>query len=489
MGQACEPQNFPDPDCCAFANAGVPDYYAEVDVFSSDYPAPACPAAALILSSEDVQNQQQAMIADTAEELGVSRDDATMLLISKTWCHDSLCEEYYADRLNTLNIAGVVSERVGSLDDENEKSLCKLCTSASRQDLLGCGHGLYCSPCWKRFAVSAVKGGKSCLSLRCPSAGCSAMLRPSDFRSLCSPSQLIQYERYLFESFVAGNNLYAWCPNPSCTRISRAPQGAKASVVRCLCGTEWCVKCKCETHHPVQCALARAWNKEAKDMQCCAVSSKPCPKCQKSVEKTGGCKRTTCSIRTGCGHSFCWLCLDDWNTHSPESGINIACNKFDPDLSGNIQVGEARFQHYSQRFFDHQRSQEYVHDTQRAVIRELASNLVLKGFIPIQTTQFLHDTLNELALQRQYLKWTYVYAYYTDFQPRERLLFFRQQSQCEGCLEKLSCALENTEWKLYYGINRNASVEQFMTLRTQINDWVQILKRSFSTLDRKIGSL
>lgn len=37
-----------------------------------------------------------------------------------------------------------------------------------------------------------------------------------------------------------------------------------------------------------------------------------------------------CRKPQGCGHDFCWICLDPWKDHSEKTGGYYKCNKFDP---------------------------------------------------------------------------------------------------------------------------------------------------------------
>lgn len=39
----------------------------------------------------------------------------------------------------------------------------------------------------------------------------------------------------------------------------------------------------------------------------------------------------TCRKPLGCGHEFCWVCLDPWNLHSKETGGYYKCNIYAPD--------------------------------------------------------------------------------------------------------------------------------------------------------------
>eukprot|EP01083_Nonionella_stella_P073155 197581_1 len=44
--------------------------------------------------------------------------------------------------------------------------------------------------------------------------------------------------------------------------------------------------------------------------------TKQCPKCERHIEKNGGCNHMTCRTPGGCGHEFCWLCLGNWYGHN-----------------------------------------------------------------------------------------------------------------------------------------------------------------------------
>jgi ariadne-1 len=66
-----------------------------------------------------------------------------------------------------------------------------------------------------------------------------------------------------------------------------------------------------------------------------AIDVKNCPKCKKKTFKDGGCYHMTCSRNEGgCGHQYCWMCKDNWSSHS---GSYFSCNKYN---SGDIQDEE-----------------------------------------------------------------------------------------------------------------------------------------------------
>merc|ERR1712186_176605 len=124
----------------------------------------------------------------------------------------------------------------------------------------------------------------------------------------------------------------AWCPGPRCDRvfdISACVTSGTCAQVRCeFCGTQWCSKCKADMHTPVSCEAVKQWAKMQGDADTMWMSAntKPCPKCQRPIEKNGGCMHMTC--RNGCGHEFCWICLGDWKQHGAATGGFYQCNRY-----------------------------------------------------------------------------------------------------------------------------------------------------------------
>ena len=78
----------------------------------------------------------------------------------------------------------------------------------------------------------------------------------------------------------------------------------------------------------MDCETVRQWNvknsAESENLTWIIANTKPCPKCQRPIEKNQGCMHMTCSQ---CRYEFCWLCLEPWSEHGDGTGGYYACNK------------------------------------------------------------------------------------------------------------------------------------------------------------------
>jgi IBR domain, a half RING-finger domain len=54
--------------------------------------------------------------------------------------------------------------------------------------------------------------------------------------------------------------------------------------------------------------------------------TKPCPKCQKPIEKIKDtCHHMTCRPPVGCGHEFCYDCLEPWHGYGTRTRHKSDC--------------------------------------------------------------------------------------------------------------------------------------------------------------------
>jgi len=200
---------------------------------------------------------------------------------------------------------------------------------------LGCKH-FFCLGCWKNFLTVAINEGPSCLSMKCPFPKCKLTINESLVQQTADIKEQQKYEKYLARSFVDDNPSIKWCPSPDCGKTVHVPdQDGTATSVKCSCGHNFCFKCNLESHSPCSCEQIKNWNQKATDESETAnylvANTKDCPKCQRSIEKNGGCNHMVCSF---CQFEFCWVCMEDWKKfHSAEhnTGGFYQCNRYKPE--------------------------------------------------------------------------------------------------------------------------------------------------------------
>ena len=114
------------------------------------------------------------------------------------------------------------------------------------------------------------------------------------------------------------------CPAPGCGFIA---VGRGVDGVTCHCSLDYCLKCQRPWHQPAPCELVQKWEEKHMDhsQEWLIINTKPCPNCNRRIEKNQGCNHMTCSV---CRHGFCWVCMGDWATHNRSF---YTCNKFKSD--------------------------------------------------------------------------------------------------------------------------------------------------------------
>jgi len=79
----------------------------------------------------------------------------------------------------------------------------------------------------------------------------------------------------------------------------------------CKCAGPMCIGCEGFAHEPMLCKEASEWRQNLEGQMnklnklWIYQNTKPCPWCNKSIEKNGGCPHMTCSQ---CKNSWCWTC-------------------------------------------------------------------------------------------------------------------------------------------------------------------------------------
>jgi len=260
------------------------------------------------------------------------------------------------------------------------------------------------------------------------------------------------YSKYVARSFVDDNPRIKWCPAPDCGRAVYCPESV-SDTVQCTCGAKFCFKCNKESHVPASCKEVVAWAKKEKDESETATwltaNTKDCPKCNRSIEKNGGCNHMTCSL---CKYEFCWVCMDAWTDHSSDTGGYYKCNKYKPEeleQKTGAQTRESaraaleKYMHYYTRYANHDKSQKFEKQLREKCEQKMKELTQINKYSSWVDVEYIQKAVQILIECRGSLKYTYVYGYYLE-EGREKQLFEYLQEDLERVTERLSEILENT---------------------------------------------
>ena len=160
----------------------------------------------------------------------------------------------------------------------------------------------------------------------------------------------------------------------------------------------------------------------------------------------------TCG-KESCQYQFCWLCMDDWNTH------RVDCNRFvkvADDQALTSEAALAKYLFYYDRYMNHQRSLNLEKQFQ-TTLTELKNKMADRG-VSRTEIQFLDQALEGLCQSRRTLMYTYVFAFYLE-RDNHAEIFEGNQNDLEKNVEKLSSYLEN-----------ELTAENVLTLKQSIVD-------------------
>lgn len=431
-----------------------------------------------IFNPRELVQKQASIIEEATDLLGVSADDAAVMLRHHQWNPEILGEAFFEDE-SKVRRALCVSIGVA---EAPAGQLCGICFCDPPMALLPCADPGYCAECWEQYVRTSVRDGKGCLDLRCPFVGCGERLRPSHTRRLLPEDLRARFDQFLLQSFVDDNPSLRWCPGPGCDRAAWLSTAAPTKEVQCVCGFSWCFTCKEDWHAPVQCNVVEEWNKKNRDTSQDATwilaNTKPCPKCKNPIEKNGGCMHMTCRKPAGCNHEFCWICGKDWKGHTD-------CNSFKQQESSDVRNARSelqRYVHYFERFQAHEKAQHFANVQQREVIDNITQVLAGHHGFPVKDVECLADAVTQIVASRRFLKWTYAHAFVENLQGKAKELFEFYQAQLEGTLERLSDIMENTHWAKFLDFGPDASREEFRGIRAQIVSLTGVVKEFFNSL-------
>eukprot|EP01113_Clastostelium_recurvatum_P026950 TRINITY_DN3240_c0_g1_i2.p1 TRINITY_DN3240_c0_g1~~TRINITY_DN3240_c0_g1_i2.p1 ORF type:complete len:524 (-),score=137.32 TRINITY_DN3240_c0_g1_i2:50-1435(-) len=206
---------------------------------------------------------------------------------------------------------------------DNKTYPCVICFTECKIEemytLEECYHR-FCFDCLSTHFRTQVGDGQT-RTIKCPTPSCKHIVTYQEIKHVVDPDTFAKYEEFLLRAALGDDPNCRWCPRPGCNNaMIGTPINPMMVCSNDRCRFAFCFNCREEWHADATCAQYQQWkveNNEGEDRfrKWATANTKPCPKCQSSIEKNGGCNHMSCSR---CKHQFCWLCLelyksDHWN--------------------------------------------------------------------------------------------------------------------------------------------------------------------------------
>ncbi|KAK8616548.1 hypothetical protein V6N13_018094 [Hibiscus sabdariffa] len=415
-----------------------------------------------VITKESLLAAQREDLQRVMEMLSIKEHHARTLLIHYRWDVEKLftvlVEKGKADLFASAGVS--VVEDIGTSLSFSSTSTCDICMEelpADKMTKMECGHG-FCNDCWTEHFVVKINQGHS-RRIRCMAHKCNAICDEAVVRNLVGkrhPNLAEKFDRFLLESYIEDNKMVKWCPStPHCGNAIRIEDDALCEV-ECSCGRQFCFNCLLEPHSRCSCMMWELWVKKCRDasetVNWITVYTKHCPKCQKPVEKNGGCNLVRCI----CGQAFCWLCGGATGREHNWTGISgHSCGSYKEDLEKKTEQAKRdlhRYTHYHNRYKAHSDSFKLESKLRESMLKKILISEEKES--RLRDFSWVTNGLYRLFRSRRILSYSYPFAFYMfgeelfmdEMTNEERQikqnLFEDQQQQLEANVEKLSKILE-----------------------------------------------
>jgi ariadne-1 len=412
----------------------------------------------IVKSQEEIMPLMNNLIDEAAGLLGVSEDEAQILLQNNKWNKEKLLESFFADSEACAKAAGIdlfdsnVLDKLRRYPEERESAKegifrCKIRFCCEEECpvreafALGCGHR-FCRACYQEYLRNQVLDGPGCIAARCPEHKCNQVIPASVYRHfLQGLPEAAKFESFCLRQFVDTSKAMRYCPAPRCEKVI---VGSGVTSVTCSCGMALCFKCGDSSHDPCSCTQLAEWTEkcmnESETANWIIANTRKCPVCTTRIEKNQGCNHMNCRV---CKHEFCWICMGAWSEHGQNTGGFYKCNRFDPaELPATVSEQQRakaeldRYLHYYQRYHGHDQGLQFAEK-----LREQSERRMLEQQESQRSSwmdvQFLKQAAEQVRDCRRVLKYTYVLGYFLKDKTPEKILFEHHQEMLEKNTERL----------------------------------------------------
>ncbi|KAI8337085.1 hypothetical protein BC941DRAFT_352979 [Chlamydoabsidia padenii] len=428
-----------------------------VDVISDDRSLKAHQVVFTVKSMKNLMTSQEIEIKEITTVLGLSSDQASILLRQYKWNKDKLYEGYMGateiiqqqqssglSPYLTLNSNQHIFDPTSKLD--KQPLMCTICCDddpGMKTISAACGH-LFCIGCYQDYLCHKINDDGETLLIECPQYECKAMVDDTTIQRVVNETTMNRYRRLQIYAFVDNNSYLRWCPAPGCDYAVECKVPARSldsivPTVQCACETIFCFGCGLSDHRPVPCALVHQWSTTSsvftQTMRWLLENTKECPKCGVSIQKNGGCDFMTCRK---CHHGFCWVCSD-----SHHLGKCYRVNKDMDEVKKKTLVQQKRHLHIYSQFEHYENTTKSHQDLYKKTEKKMKTIQQTTNFSWIDV-QFLLKAAATLMECETTLKWSYVFDFFLA-ESNELFLFRDNQKDLDLATKQLSELLNNDD--------------------------------------------
>ena len=193
-----------------------------------------------VLGEAAMVRRQEEEVEAAAGFLQLDRAAVKCLLRYFKWDKTALLEAWFADEAETRARVGLPEEdamETGGAPPAGATT-CGICFEEHPADAMSsaaCGHH-FCKDCYSGYLRTAVEAGPSCLDLRCVHPNCKALVPEALFRQLLPEDGGRKYAQFGARSFVDENQRAKWCPAAGCGRAVELGAGEEVAAAEVECG-------------------------------------------------------------------------------------------------------------------------------------------------------------------------------------------------------------------------------------------------------------
>jgi len=188
-----------------------------------------------------------------------------------------------------------------------------------------CGYNKSCADCLIGVINTSLQE-KTTANIKCPNRDCAQPISKQDIHTLNPDLFKLFCDIAAQEYLTKHEKNIKQCPTPNCTYQFINDYNVKQKYACPSCKHVYCSHCLVRHAPEMTCEQAKKIRELSENhdqanqetQEWIKSNTKQCPKCNKLIQKNGGCNHMTCKQ---CRHQFCWSCLATYGSTACNSSV------------------------------------------------------------------------------------------------------------------------------------------------------------------------